>query len=398
MFSRRRPHEVAGSIREYHRAGFETFVGYYDISPLSDDGTKLLAHAVRGRPKVASGGTAAHLGYFDTTTGSFREIYRSTAWCWQMGSRLPTSQWYSQSGDRQILFNATVDGHHSTMIYDLDTETVIRRFSQAFYEVAKTGTYGLALNFSRLGRLRVGYGYIDVADPTETILAPGNDGLWKVDLGTENASMLVSYQDLAEFEPVESMAGSQHYINLVMASPQANNIAFLHLWVEASGISHVRLMGITQHGEALCILANDPTPSHGWWLDDYRFLVTMVSPDGTTEYRVVKSGQCIGVLDNDLPDRDGHPSLSPNRKYLLTDSYPDRYGEQHLDVFDFARRRLVSLGAFISGWSYIDAQPSVYVLDLDHPRDLGSAVRMLLGFRSNSDRCSLYSITAFEPS
>jgi Tol biopolymer transport system component len=44
---------------------------------------------------------------------------------------------------------------------------------------------------------------------------------------------------------------------------------------------------------------------------------------------------------------DGHPSVSPDGRYLVTDTYPDRRRQQSLLLFDLQTQELEVLGRFL---------------------------------------------------
>lgn len=52
-----------------------------------------------------------------------------------------------------------------------------------------------------------------------------------------------------------------------------------------------------------------------------------------------------GIFDN---IGDGHPSFSPDGKWIITDTYPDRARLQHLLLYNIEDKKLVVLGSFFS--------------------------------------------------
>src|SRR5690606_31539634 len=95
--------------------------------------------------------------------------------------------------------------------------------------------------------------------------------------------------------------------------------------------------------------------SHYAWQDDRTLLVWARTPaDGDCYYLVdVEDGEYRvfgrGVLD---PLGDGHPSFSPDREWVVTDTYPDRARMRHLLLFQMSTQRLVEVGAFFAPWRY----------------------------------------------
>ncbi|WP_338550511.1 hypothetical protein [Roseovarius phycicola] len=75
-------------VRRFGVEGSECFQGYYDISPVSDDGEAILAHVVKHAPCRLSGSESASVGYFEINSGQFIEIAQTGLWSWQLGARL----------------------------------------------------------------------------------------------------------------------------------------------------------------------------------------------------------------------------------------------------------------------------------------------------------------------
>ena len=70
------------------------------------------------------------------------------------------------------------------------------------------------------------------------------------------------------------------------------------------------------------------------------------------------------VIDNKIFTEDGHPSFSPNNKnIILTDTYPDKYRNQHLYLYDISTKIKKKIGNFYSPPKY----SGEYRCDL-HPR------------------------------
>jgi len=51
-------------------------------------------------------------------------------------------------------------------------------------------------------------------------------------------------------------------------------------------------------------------------------------------------------LKNNLLNEDGHPQISPNRKFLITDTYADKDGYMKLLLFDRINDKVYTLGEF----------------------------------------------------
>ena len=73
---------------------------------------------------------------------------------------------------------------------------------------AKDGSFILSLDFSRLHRLRPGYGYSNLPDETKDELCPNKGCIWKVNVATGEIIELFKYTDFATFETRAKYDGS----------------------------------------------------------------------------------------------------------------------------------------------------------------------------------------------
>jgi Tol biopolymer transport system component len=49
---------------------------------------------------------------------------------------------------------------------------------------------------------------------------------------------------------------------------------------------------------------------------------------------------------------DGHPSYSPDRRWIVTDTYPDKARQRHLLLFNTETEELIELGRFFAPWAF----------------------------------------------
>lgn len=333
----------------------ETFFGYYDHSPVAaDDGLLLACRRPRSDGPHAAG-TPLTLGTYDWGAAReggnppFRPFATTTTWCWQQGARL---LWDPRAPGRRALFNRLVDGRHGVAMVDVDSGAEVAALPHPVYDLSPDGRTGLTLNFARLQRLRPGYGYDDLPDPTAGEAAPAADGISALDLESGATRFLVSLRELAETAPQPSMAGAEHYVNHLSWNPAGSRFLVYHLWVK-DGRRHVRSLTFAADGSDKRVLSNSGIVSHYGWLDE-AILVQVAGLDGRSlRYRLFHDGDGAeggegAEISAAAPTVDGHPSLSPDGRRLLTDTYPDRRQERRLLVVDLDSHRQHPIGTFFS--------------------------------------------------
>lgn len=344
----------AGRAARAHRifaaSDRQVFLGYYDLTPFCGEDRRLLALQAPLSNRPPRPDTEVAVGYYDLhdERAGFVELGRTTTWCWQQGCRL---QWCPAGGTSRVLYNRMVEGRYGCVIQDVGTRKLVKSLTRPVYAASPDGRWGLSLDFSRLARLRPGYGYCGLPDSSRGDPAPDSDGIWRIDLETGGEELLVSLAELAAMDPLEGMAGAEHYFNHVLVNPDGTRFLFFHLWTHDGG-RHGRLVTCDPDGGDRCILAGEGHVSHYNWRSADE-VVAYATHGGRSRYRLYRDrSSAREVIGEGVLVRDGHPTFSPDGRRLLTDSYPDEYGEQHLLLYHLEDQDLERLGAFFRPLRY----------------------------------------------
>jgi hypothetical protein len=303
------------------------FFGYYDITPFDERGAYLLSLA--GKKSAIYGNDNMGVGYFCLETGEFIEVDRTETWNWQTGCRL---QWYPEAHGKIFTYNKLIDGSYSSVFYDIERKKIIKKINYPIYSFFKKSSFAVSFNFSRLSRLRCGYGYSNLKDNTETISAPENDGVWLIDTERGQKKMIISLKRLSELNPIESMEDAEHYVNHLLPNHSSDGFVFLHRWVK-KGIRYTRLVLSDLRGENIRIVADEGNVSHLAWKSRSEILATVgfISKKGkcySGYYLYDREGNRKGIWE-DIFNTDGHPSYS-KEGVLVTDTRPDSFGERRV--------------------------------------------------------------------
>jgi len=337
------------SLTEFGEPDKDIFFGYYDVTPFGPGDRTLLAMRRPAEPVAQAAGTPVELGVYriGDPAPRFRRFGLSTAWCWQQGCRL---QWWRDGTDGRVIYNRTDHGRHEAVIQSVETGEILSVFERPVYSVAADGASAVTLNFARLQHMRPGYGYGDLDDPFESEAAPREDGLWQVDLVTGGNRLLLSLAEIAAFQPESSMQGAKHYFNHLLWSPDGSRFFFLHLWQAPQGRRYSRAFVWERATRKFVFLGAKDHFSHHWWISEDRLLAYSTHHDTGRHYHLYRLAE--GARDVVAPDlllEDGHPSTSPlDASLLLTDTYPDPAGDQHLLLYDGRGDRLLRVGDFYS--------------------------------------------------
>lgn len=318
-------------VTRYSADNRQTFFGYYDVSPFSKNNSLLLAMTTKIGNRPPTPGDSVKVGYFDyKNSDEFRHVGTTSTWCWQQGCRL---RWYPADENKLILYNKLINGTYASVIQNVIDESIVNEFDFPIYDVQESCDQALTLNFSRLGRLRPGYGYTNLPDTTSRQKAPNDDGVWVVDLNSSDKRLLLSLQEISELDPEPSMVDADHYFNHISVSPYDDTFMCFHLWSKNS-VTHNRLVVCGMNGDGLKLFSTSGVFSHYTWSSASELLLTIFHSKQRAEYvRYNIQTDTRTKMDDGMLLTDGHPTWSPDGNTLLTDTYPDKYDEQSVIIY-----------------------------------------------------------------
>lgn len=319
---------IVRKMAEFSSNNFHIFRGYYDLKYLSDDSRKLLCHRLPVNAD-SNKNTRCEIGYYDVDTNIFTQIANSSAWCWQQGSRL---RWNPQNKDF-IMFNDVSKGTYCTKFYDINSKKQVYHIDWPLYDLDSNCKWGISLNYSRLQRLRPGYGYNYFEDKTYDQFAPKDDGLFMIDIENNSSELIVSLDELARKIP----HGNKyiHYLNHISVAPDNQHFIFFHIYMESQkkGWNTVLYVYDVVNKKYYAIEKVDRV-SHYCWINNQNLMVTCHKKNGTEYYCIynILSGK-KRILKIDGLQVDGHPNKLGTFGYYVTDTYPLDKGIQRIEMF-----------------------------------------------------------------
>lgn len=301
--------------------GLEYFFGYYDKSPWNADETQLLALRAASTTSDVAPKEPAEIVLIDLASGDIKVLGETRAWNVQQGAML---QWLGPDHLSRIIYNDFIEGAYVSVI--LDIQSMDRQvLPMPVYSVSEQGDIAMTLDFSRLHRLRPGYGYGRLGDATANEQAPESPAIWKMDLASGSLQEIISYKELTAFQPRDEMSGAEHKVNHIMLAPNGKRLMFLHRWVKG-GQRFTRLITMNSDGSEIYNLSDDNMASHSFWKNDTEIISYLRKEETGNGYYLMKdkTEHYEKVLDNLSSEGDGHPSFSPDGSWLITDTYPNR--------------------------------------------------------------------------
>jgi hypothetical protein len=356
------------------------FFGYYNKTNWDRTGRYLLANEVDMMDAPLRPELVATVGYFDLQDDMrFRVVGETRAWNWQMGCQL---QWLDGLPGHQLIYNVRLDNHlriypgFGSVVFDAHSGRS-RDLPLPVYVVAPNSKYALCVSYRRLYVTHRTIGYSENIPVPALDKYPGDDGIHYMDLASGDLKLIVSYKDLCNFHPRESMENAIHWVSHIEINPASSRVLFLHRWTERiedeTCFLH-RLITMNPDGSDLRLLecSDHPLPqlqehfdpaavgtydyekseyqiSHPLWKNDNE-IVVWGPHSGSIHYHVYSDHPegNVEIIGAEVLTENGHMTFSPvDKRWLLSDTYPDsNTNERLLILYDAQDGIRYDVGSF----------------------------------------------------
>ena len=302
----------------------EYFFGYYDKSPEDATGRYVLCLKADDTWSDVAPATPATLLLIDTSkpetdTARVKEIGVTHTWNVQQGCMM---QWLGPDFDHEIIYNDFRDGKYVSVVLDVFSGAE-RVLAMPVYSVSTDGSFALTLDFSRLHRLRPGYGYSNIPEGTKDQKVPEGAAIWKLDIKNNVVTPVLPYTAFASFEPRPEMKNAEHKVNHIMLSPSGTRFMVLHRWFDGQR-KYTRLVTAIVDGSDMYNLSDDDMVSHCYWKNDEEIIAFENKKGQGAGYYLMKDKTAEFTRLWPEMTADGHPSYSPDGSLVVTDTYPNR--------------------------------------------------------------------------
>ena len=332
--------------------------GYYDKREFDPTDRFVLSNEVDFEHRTPRDDDTIRVGMVDTENGDeWIELGTSHAWGWQQGCML---QWRPRS-DSEVVWNDRDGDHHVSRVMDVRTRRM-RTLPRPIYTLSNDGQWAITADFSRIQRMRPGYGYVGLIDPCSRDRAPESSGVWKMNMDTGKSELIFSLADAAGIpHNGESLLNKWNYFNHLLINPDDSRFIVLHRWRESTGSGPeaapagtftTRMFTVGMDGSDRIILDPSGSTSHFIWRDP-KHICAWTKPAGKKAafYLFRDQSDRMEIVGDGLMRFNGHNTYVPrtNNEWILNDTYPDRKTrEQKPYLFHVPTRRRVELGRFHS--------------------------------------------------
>lgn len=342
------------------------YFGFHDHTPFSGCNQKLLSNRYTIGLRMPRENDELEVGFFHGEEfNTWQFIGKTYAWNWHQGCKL---QW---SGNRQeIIYNDFKKGKFLARLKNLDTGEE-QELPAPVSSLSSDGLMAVGYSFERVQKYMPGYGYIQRGDePQLEHKRPERSGLYLIDLKKGANRELLSIAEIASYKPEPDSEDAWHFVSHAIFCPSNYRIAFLHRWVpKDTRARRSRLFTCDIHGKNWHLFRTREMVSHLGWRNPNQIVAYCRLPDGRDRY-VLFIDQTPGpgeILGEKVFSSDGHPSFSPDGRWMLTDTYPDRTRRQYLILFDTSNNRRYNLAYLRSPRRFASKYKRHWACDL-HPR------------------------------
>lgn len=345
------------------------FFGYYDMSPESSDGKRVLINKSQFNDHMPSKEDTLELGYVEKNNGNYHKIGSTTAWNFQEGCRL---QWMDNS---KVVFNIRDGAKYKATLYDIDLEKEVRVYELPVYSLSSDGANALSYNFNRNR-------YCYAHDKDDELTDYKNDGIYLIDMLTGECKLIISLQKLAE---ENNALEYDNWVEHTVFSPDGQHFFFHHRWNDGNGAMQTNFYVSNLNGNLVKLISKGFC-SHAGWKDNTTITAWGRIPRGINKaqsvqsplfrkmlriavkiyHALVKSDKARQKLTNDSyvffnaitgennklenPDfvSDGHCTWNDSGNLMLTDTYPTSENKRKLMIYSEDEKETYLLGEFYS--------------------------------------------------
>lgn len=326
--------------------------GYYDKLQFDPASRYALGNEVDFEHRSPKAGDVIRVGMVDLEDNDrWIELGESRAWNWQQGCML---QWLPDSRN-EVIWNDREGDRFVCHILNVRTRKK-RTLPAPVYAIGPKGHWAVTADFRRLNDTRPGYGYAGLPDPNQSVAAPEDSGIWRVDLATGQRKLLLPVADAVKIpNPHGDWTGAKHWFNHLLVSPDGSRFIFLHRWrgVKEGRSFATRMFTADKDGKNLYVLDPYGKTSHFIWRDPRKILAWAWQPShGNRFYLFEDRTKNVEVIGPDVMTVNGHCTYLPGDRWILNDTYPDKQRNQSVYLYEVATGRRVPLGSFHSPRAY----------------------------------------------
>lgn len=314
------------------------FHRFFNTSPISPSGRYLAVTRLLAEDRLAAPGEVAEIVLVDLKTGKHRVLAETRGFDSQLGAQ---AQWGAT--DHELFFNDLEMKSWRGFGVRMDPLTGERKNLEGpLFEVSQNGRSLAGICLLRSGLTQRGYGVVVPAEilPWNTGAAD-DDGVYLTDTATSKCRLIASYKAIADVAgenvaPLQPERGGGFHGHQISWNPQGTRLMLCMAWNYPRPRSFkqraidISLVTLKPDGTDIQV----PLPARVWnrlgnhpcWCPDGEHISMNFKLGGSKRYKLVRmryDGQGLEGMTTAMGT--GHPTVHPDGKHILTDTYQREY-------------------------------------------------------------------------
>ncbi len=312
---------------------------FFDTPPISPSGRYLAVFQLPFEDRAPNPGDAGNVCVIDLETGRERVVAESCGWEPQMGANL---NW--GASDHELFFNDVDTANWQPFAWKLDPSTGKRqKMGGTVYHASADGRWLISANMTTMRKTQPGYGVCLPDQGVRWNVGPANDdGFYLTDTDTGKSKLLVSIAELlSNADPavrIDNPEACEIYGFHSKFNPQSDRLMLSLRWFPATDVPRwdmfaadfhaVRYAWVTMKldgSEMHCAVGPEEWEKGGhhgtWFPDGWRISMNLnIDREVLRFVQVNADGTGLHKMRDDLLGS-GHPTVHPDGRHLLTDTY-----------------------------------------------------------------------------
>jgi len=332
-------------IRRFSSGPNHHFFGYYGICPWNAEGNRHLALETAFHDRAPDVDDIAGVGFIERESGLFHHVTETRAFNLQQGSML---HWIHAADSEEFTFNDWENDRVVSRAVDPDSGRR-RTLGAAIAAVSPGKPVALGLNYARTYACRRVTGYANKFYSPETMeLVPAGDGLFRIDLCSGHAELLLSIAGIERLLPCRMAPDQFRWIEHVTFNTNGTRILFVSRVTQKDNRHLDSLWTAAADGSGLqCLIEYGHFVSHSAWLDPNTVMISCNVLGRMGFVLLDVAGNTMKPMPIEKFPQDGHNAFSPDFRWIVCDTYPQGPSRiSSLFLYDRQNQRTHTLGAF----------------------------------------------------
>lgn len=306
----------------------ETFFGYFDKSPVSPDGTKVVYNAINvptSKKIISYGNLVCKIVVATYPDNNILCELETSSFNYQQGSRLI---WLSNEEFIYNSYNSKKDSYEA-IIFNIEKKKKIKILPFPVVDLYNNDYY-VSIDFDKLAVLRPDYGYFNRIKSNK----------YTNDICSSIKIICFKTNAILDEIKIENFGFSDYVLNKkfnhIQISPDGNNFSFMFRYFDRNNKRFDELYIYNIKTKKTNRIKTGEIVSHLCWISNYKmfgFISDELNKTGFYEINIeTLEINRINQLDS---FSDGHPTYDFENNIVYFDSYPDKSRMQGIYSYDF---------------------------------------------------------------